>query len=85
MGSTWVGGGGCGEGGGGLLCTGQQAVITFEEGSERGGGRRFVLDKQAMFAYLPSAFSPPSISILNVSFAYYWLAVRLSLDKKLDR
>ncbi len=29
----WVG-----EGGGGLWCAGQLAVITFEEGSERGGG-----------------------------------------------
>ncbi len=79
----WVGGG-VWRRGGGLWCTGQQAVITFEEGSE-GGGRRFVLVKQAMFAYLPSAFSPPSISILQFSFAYFWLAVRLSLDKKLDR
>ncbi len=61
MGSMWVGE----RGGGSLWCAGQVAVITFEEGSERGGGGRFVPDKQAMFAYLPSAYSPPSISILQ--------------------
>ncbi len=32
---------------------------------EEGGGEEVVLDKQAMFAYLPSAFSPPSISLLQ--------------------
>jgi hypothetical protein len=33
------------------------------------GGRRFVLDKQAMFAYLPSALLP--FLVFNVSFAYF--------------
>jgi hypothetical protein len=33
----------------------------------------------------PSAFPSPSILSSNSSFAYFWLAVRLSLNKKLDR
>jgi hypothetical protein len=59
-----VGGGGGGER---KWSAGQLAVITFEGGSEKrgGGGEEVVLDKQAMFAYLPSAISPPSISLLQ--------------------
>ncbi len=43
---------------------GQLAVITFEGGSER-GGEEVSLNKQTMFAYLPSASSSPSISLLQ--------------------
>ncbi len=55
---------GGGRGGVWKCSAGQLAVITFEEGSER-GGEEVSLDKQAMFAYLPSAFSSPSISLLQ--------------------
>jgi hypothetical protein len=60
----------CGWGGGvwrGGEAYGAQAswLLSHLKRGVRGGGRRFVLDKQAMFAYLPSAFSPPSISILQ--------------------
>jgi hypothetical protein len=58
------GGGVCGKGGGGLWCASWLPVITFE-GGVRGGGEEVSLDKQAMFAYLPSAFSSPSISLLQ--------------------
>jgi hypothetical protein len=43
------------------------------------------LEKQVTSASLPSAFGLLPFLFFNVSFAYFRLAVRLSLDKKLDR
>ncbi len=78
-------GGGRGWGGGGvslqlILLTWPQAVRQMQ-GAGRGGGRGVTLDKRVMFALLPSAFSSP----FHFSFASFWLAVRLFLDKKWDR
>jgi hypothetical protein len=61
---------------------GQLAVITFEEGSERGGeevsleviSRPCLPISPLLSALLPFLF-------FNFSFAYFWLVVRLSLDK----
>ncbi len=76
-----------GEGGGAYGAqAGCPAVITFEGGSERGGeevsleviSRPCLPNSPLLSALLPFFF-------FNFSFAYFWLAVRLSLDKKLDR
>ncbi len=58
------GGGGVGRGNGAQA---RGLLSHFKGGVRRGGegGEEVVLDKQAMFAYLPSAFSPPSISLLQ--------------------
>jgi hypothetical protein len=74
-------------GGGGeelILITLPQAVRQMR-GAGRGGGRGVTLDKRVMFAHLPSVSAPLPLFFFNVSFAYFWLAVKLFLDKKLDR
>jgi hypothetical protein len=60
----------CGWGGGverGGEAYGAQAswLLSHLKGGVRGGGEEVSLHKQAMFAYLPSAFSSPSISLLQ--------------------
>jgi hypothetical protein len=63
-----------------------RAVITFEGGSEREGeevsleviSRPCLPISPLLSALLPFLF-------FNFSFAYFWLTVRLFLDKKLDR
>jgi hypothetical protein len=79
MGSMWVGGGEAYDAQASWL------LSHLKRGVRGGGGRRFVLDKQAMFAISPLLSALLPFLFFNVSFAYFWLAVRLSLDKKLDR
>ncbi len=63
---------------------GQLAVITFEGGSER-RGRRLALISRPCLPVSPLLSAVLPFLFFNFSFAYFWLAVRLSLDKKLDR
>jgi hypothetical protein len=77
---------GWGRGGGEWKCmAGQLAVITFEEGSERGGGGGLSLISRPCLPISPLLSALLPFLFFNVSFAYFWLAVRLFLDKKLDR
>jgi hypothetical protein len=66
-----------GEGGGG--CEGRLRAVTASgyPRARGGGGREGVLS--------PSVFNSCSTLSFNFSFACFWLAVRLSLDKKLSR
>jgi hypothetical protein len=72
-----------GRGGGAGMERRPLAVITFEGGSERGGGEEVSLEvisrpclpiSPLLSALLPFLF-------FNFSFAYFWLVVRLSHDK----
>jgi len=65
--------------------TGCPAVITFEAGSERGGEVSLEAISRLCLPISPLLSTLLPLSFFNVSFAYFWLAVRLFLEKKLDR
>ncbi len=85
-----MGGGGRGGGGGGvslqlILITLSQAVRQIEvRGEGEGGGLHLISGSCLPISLLLSASLP--LFFFNVSFAYFWLAVRLFLDKnEIDR
>jgi hypothetical protein len=51
----------------------------------RGGGRRLALISRPCLPISPLLSALLPFLFFNIPFAYFWLAVRLSLDKKLDR
>ncbi len=61
------------------------AVITFEGGSERGGEVSLEVISRPCLPISPLLSALLPFLFFNFSFAYFWLAVRLFLDKKLDR
>ena len=68
------------QGGGGVRGTDR---AKFAPGDAWGGGLVLETRPHMPPSLLLSALLP--FIFFNVSFAYFWLAVRLSLDKKLDR
>ena len=68
-----------------ILITLPQAVRQMR-GAGRGGGRGVTLDTGSCLPFSLLLSAPLPLFFFNVSFAYFWLAVRLFLDKnEIDR